>query len=199
MPQDVRSPPSIVTIPDAPIEPEAFLRWAAGRPREEGRYELSRGVVVRQMINVTRRHSEICMDIAFALGGLLDRDRFSLSVADFAVRTPFGVRGPDVMVEPRGGDGLGLAATAPTLLVEVLSPSTAGIDFTEKRDEYLAIPSLQTYLICASDEPRVWAWRRSAEGAWPMSATMFESRRDVIAIAGLDADLPLADVFRGIP
>ena len=199
MPQDVRTPPSIVTVPDAPTEPDAFLRWSAGRPRNEGRYELSRGVVIRYMVNVTRRHSEVCMNIAFALGGTLDRDRFLITVADFAVKTGYSVRSPDVLVEPRGGDGQSLSTTTPTLLVEVLSPSTAGIDFTEKREEYFAVASLQTYLICAADEPRVWAWRRNPDGSWPAKATMFESREDAVTIAGLDVDLPLAAIYRGIP
>lgn len=198
MPQDVRSPPSIVTVPDAPTDPDAFLRWATGRPREEGRYELSRGVVFRHMINVTRRHSEVCMNIAFALGRMLDMDRFLITVADFAVKTPFGVRSPDVMVEASGGDGQSLSTTTPILLVELLSPSTAGIDFTEKRDEYLDIASLQTYLICAADEPRVLAWRRNADGTWPPQSTMFESREDAVTIAGLDVDLKLAAIYRGI-
>ena len=198
MPQDVRSSHSIVTVPDAPTDPDAFLRWAAGRPREEGRYELSRGVVTRAMINVTRRHSDICINIVLALGRLLDLDQHRIASTDFSVRTPFGIRGPDVMVEPREGDPVGLSSDRPCLLVEVLSPSPAGIDFTEKRDEYLATPTLQTYLICAADEARVWAWRRNADGTWPQSPSMFESRSDAVTIAGLGVDLTLAAIYRGV-
>lgn len=198
MAQDFRTPPSIVTVPDAPTDPDAFLRWAAGRPREEGRYELSRGVVTRTMINVTRRHSDVCINFVLTLGRLLDADKWRIASADFAVRTPHGIRGPDVMVEARAGDPMALSSDAPVLLVEVLSPSTAGIDFTEKRDEYFAIASLQTYLICSADDVRVWAWRRTSGGSWPPHATMFESRGDRVTIAGLGIDLELAQIYRGI-
>ena len=199
MPQDVRSPPSIVTVPDAPTDPAAFLRWASGRPREEGRYELSRGVVTRTMINVTRTHSDICINLVLALGRQLDLDAYRITSTDFAVKTAVGIRGPDVMVETRSGDMQSRATEKPILLVEVLSPSTAGIDFTEKRDEYLPIPTLQTYLICASDAPRVWAWRREEGGTWPAQATLFETRSDIVSLAGLGVDLPLAQIFRGVP
>lgn len=199
MPQDTRSIPSIVTVPEAPADPDAFLRWAAARPREEGRYELSRGVVTRHMINVTRRHAEICSNIFVALTRQIDTDQYLITMADYGVRTPYGIRGPDVMVELRPGDALSLATDKPLLLIEVLSPSTAGIDFSDKRDEYLAMPSVQTYLICAADEPRVWAWRRTADGSWPAQATMLENREDAVTIAGLGIDLHLAAIYRGIP
>lgn len=198
MPQDIRAAPSILTVPDAPTDPDAFLRWAKDRPLSEGRYELSKGVVSRMKINVTRRHAQITSNMFRELSRLLDPDSYLITSADYGVRTPHGIRGPDIMVETIEGDAASLATEKPILLAEVLSPSTAGIDFTEKRDEYLAIASLRAYLVCASDEPRVWAWRRTAGGSWPATATMFESRPDAVAIAGLDIDLTLAAIYRGI-
>ena len=194
-----RERPSIEVVPEAPADPDAFLSWAASRPREEGRYELSRGVVTRAMVNVTRLHSTICTNIVIALGRLLDLDTYSIAVTDFGVRTPVGIRGPDVLVEPLEQDGKALASDRPLFIAEVLSPSTAGIDFVEKRDEYLAIASLQTYLICSQDEPRVWVWSRTADGAWPSSPTMLERREDVIGLGRLGIELTLAAIYRGVP
>lgn len=188
-----------MTVPDAPTEPDAVLRWAASRPREEGRYELSRGIVFGYMINVTRRHAEVCSNVFIALSRKIDADRYLITMADYGVRTLHGIRGPDVMVELRPGEPGSLATDKPILLVKVLSPSTAGIDFTEKRDEYLAITSLQTYIIVSADDTRVWAWRRAQDGSWPAHATLFESRGDAVTIAGLGVDLELAHINRGIP
>lgn len=199
MQQDLRRRPSIEVVTGAPTEPDAFLRWSATRPREEGRYELSRGVVTRNMINVTRHHGYICTNILLALGRALDVDQFKMTIADFAVRTPVGIRGPDILVEATHPDGDALASDEPILLAEVLSPSTAGIDFSDKRDEYLGIASLQTYLICAQDEARVWLWARRADGTWPAQATMLESRDDGFVIGRLGVTLSLADIYRGIP
>lgn len=199
MQQDLRKRPAIEIVPDAPSEPEAFLRWSAGRPRHEGRYELSRGVVTRNMINVTRAHGYICSNIVVALSRVLDMDRYMITPADFAVRTPVGIRGPDILVETIHPDGTALASDTPLLLMEVLSPSTAGIDFSDKRDEYLGIASLQTYVICAQDEARVWLWARGEDGRWPPQAVMLEGRGGFVTLGGLNARLDLAAIFRGIP
>ena len=199
MQQDLRKRRTIEVVPDAPSDADAFLRWSANRPREEGRFELSRGVVTRNLINVTRHHGYICANIVVALSRVLDMDRYRITTADFAVRTPVGIRGPDILVEATNFDGSALASDAPLLLMEVLSPSTAGIDFSDKRDEYLGIASLQTYVICAQDEARVWLWARRADGAWPPQATMVEGREASIAVGGLDSRLALAAVYRGIP
>src|ERR1043165_6355840 len=45
--------------------------------------------------------------------------------------------------------------TNPTLLVEVLSPSTEDVDRISKRRDYQRIPSLQEYVLVSQDEPRV--------------------------------------------
>lgn len=199
MQQELRRRPTIEVVTGAPTDPDAFLRWSATRPRAEGRYELSRGVVTRNMINVTRRHGKICSNILLALGRVLQQDRFLITIADFAVRTPVGIRSPDVMVEATNPDGDALASDTPILLAEVLSPSTAGIDFSDKRDEYLGIASMQTYLICAQDEARVWLWARQPDGSWPAKAAMLENRNESFVIGGLDVTLTLADIYRGIP
>jgi Uma2 family endonuclease len=199
MQQDLRKRPAVEIVLDAPSEPDAFLRWSADRPREEGRYELSHGVVTRTMINVTRRHGYICTNIMLALGRVLDLDFYGITSADFAVRTPVGIRGPDILVEAVHLDGDARASDLPLLLAEVLSPSTAGIDFSDKRDEYLGIASLRTYLICAQDEARVWLWARGSDGNWPTQAQMIEGRDAIIALGGLGAEIEMSAIYRGIP
>lgn len=92
-----------------------------------------------------------------------------------------------------------LETGTPTFIAEVLSLSTASTDFTEKLEEYTAIDTLQTYLICPQDEPRAWVWSRQSDGSWPMRATELAGRNDVIALGGLDAELAMAAIFRGVP
>ena len=149
MQQDLRKPATVEIVPDAPTEPDAFLRWSATRPREEGRFELSRGVVTRTMINVTRDHSRVAANVLGQLLTLLDPDRYDIGTADFATRTPFGIRGPDVFVSEPVADPKALSTDRPIFLAEVLSPSSETRDFVEKLEEYTAIASLQTYVIFA--------------------------------------------------
>jgi Uma2 family endonuclease len=133
------------------------------------------------------------------LDQLLDPDRFDVSAADFAVRTPVGLRSPDIVVDAAGTSGRLLETRTPVFIAEVLSPSTTGTDFTEKREEYTAIDSLQTYLICSQDEPRAWVWSRQGDGSWPRLPRELAGREETIALGGLDIELAMAAVFRGIP
>lgn len=185
-------------IRSAPTEPEAFLRWSAQREREEGKFELSRGRVVCNMIYASRPHGRVAKHLVMELGRLLDGDRFDISFSDFAVRTPFGVRSPDVVVDhatPRRD----LSTSEPIFIAEVLSPSTADTDFTEKLEEYTAIDTLQTYLVCSQDEPRAWVWARQPDGTWPKRPTELVGREAGVAVGGLGIELTMAAVFRGIP
>jgi Uma2 family endonuclease len=118
-------------IESAPIEPEAFLRWSEQRRREEGRFELSRGRVTCTMIWASSFHSRVLRNLIGQLDRLLDLDQFDVGISDFAVRTPYGIRSPDVVVERARSDSARSTAT-PIFIVEVLSPHTEKLDFTAR-------------------------------------------------------------------
>ena len=185
---------------DIPTETEAFLRWATNLDRHHRyKYELSNGKVSRMMINVSRAHWLVTANILGELLPKIDRTRFEAGPAEFGVRTGAGVRYPDVLVD-RASAGLeALACEAPIVIVEVLSPSTTGLDFTTKLQEYTAIASVQTYLICSQDEPRAWVWVRQSDGSWPRKPTEFAGRDGAVALGGLGIELSMAAIFRGIP
>jgi Uma2 family endonuclease len=190
---------SDVVRASAPTDPDAFLLWSSQRPREEGKFELTRGRVVCNMINASRGHAEVCINIILELGRLLDREQFGVSSADFAVRSRFGVRSPDIVVDQRVPDRRQLETSTPIFIAEVLSPSTADTDFTEKLEEYTSLETLQTYLICSQDEPRAWVWSRQGDGSWPRLPTELAGRESAIPLGGLGVELTMAAVFRGIP
>lgn len=54
----------------------------------------------------------------------------------------------------------------PTVLVEVLSPSTAEYDRGGKFENYKLIPSLRHYVLVSTDERRVDVWSRSGSDGW---------------------------------
>jgi Uma2 family endonuclease len=184
---------------DIPTDPDAFLLWASRQLRESGRFELSNGRVIRTVINVTRQHSIVCSNIAFELMRQIDRERFDVAVADFAVRTAAGIRGPDVLVDLSRPGTAELSTSEPIFIAEVLSPSSVAVDMTTKRREYTAIPSLQTYLVCSQDEPRAWVWKRQPDGTWPIDAEEVVGREATIRLGGLDVSLDMSAIFRGIP
>ena len=85
---------------DIPTEPEAFLLWSSQRRREEGKFELSRGRVRRTEPYATRAHARVCTNIFGELARSLDDELFDVGLSGFGVRTPVGIRSPDVLVDP---------------------------------------------------------------------------------------------------
>jgi Uma2 family endonuclease len=151
------------------------------------------------MIRVSRAHWRVTKNILVELVQKLDGTRFEAGPAELGVRTGIGVRYPDVIVD-RASSGLtDLACEAPVCVVEVLSPSSIGRDFTEKLQEYTAIASVQTYLICSQDEPRAWVWARQGDRSWPKLPLELIGREGAIPLGGLAIELSMAAIFRGIP
>jgi Uma2 family endonuclease len=69
-------------------------------------------------------------------------------------------------IEGDPADPLGVTITNPTLIVEVLSPSTEPEDRGNKWQHYQLIPSLREYVLVSQTEPRVECYRRLASGSW---------------------------------
>jgi Uma2 family endonuclease len=133
------------------IDKPAFLDWVQGR---EGHFELAEGRAV--MVSASSRaHALIVTNLVVALHGQLDPQRWTV-IADFGLDAgPETLRYPDVVVDRAGGDDGDYVATAPVLLAEVLSPSTAEVDLGDKAAEYLRLPSLLAYLVFAQSGHKV--------------------------------------------
>lgn len=170
-----------------------FLAWNEGR---EGRREFVNGRVVEMMTGVSKNHNRVATNLLLVLGGLIDRSRYDLGGADYAVRTKTGIRYPDLYVEAKGSNGAALATEQPVMVVEVLSPSSLAIDFGPKVDEYLSIDALHHYLVLSQDEPRAWIWSRETEGfAGP---EMIVGREGQVTLRAFDLRLALADLYHDI-
>ena len=102
---------------------------------------------------------------------------------------------PDVMVVCGQDDADRLYKVAPSLLVEVTSPSTASTDRREKRVAYQSIPELNAYLIVDPDERHVEHYRRDADGGW----WLHEYRDDgSVTLPDVQLELTLADIYEGL-
>jgi Uma2 family endonuclease len=175
------------------IDKSAFLTWVQGR---EGHYELAGGRVV-MMVGASRNHGIIVGNLFSLIKAQLDMRAWAV-IADFGLDAgPETLRYPDIVVDRAGGSGGDLTATAPALLVEVLSPSTADIDLGDKAAEYLQLPSLSAYLVMAQGEPKAWVWVRGPEG-FPATPTVIAGLDKVIHIAALRLVMPLGAIYAGV-
>lgn len=177
----------------APRTADDFLRWNEGR---EGKREFVDGRIVAMMTGGSRRHAELFLSFAFLLKQAMSDPAMRVTAADYGVRTPAGVRYPDVMVHQAEGSGGDLATAEPILLAEILSPSSLALDFGEKAREYTAIASLRHYLVLSQDEPRLWVWNPGTEGFG--SPEMIAGREAEAPLAAFGFTLALAELYRGI-
>jgi Uma2 family endonuclease len=174
------------------IDKPTFLAWVQGR---EERYELAEGRVV-MMVGASRDHAVIVRNLVMILHAQLDPQQWTV-IADFGLDAgPETLRYPDVVVDRAGGGGGDHVATAPVLLAEVLSPSTADIDLGDKAAEYLRLPGLLAYLVFAQSGHKAYVWAREANG-FEAAPNVIVGRDKIIRIAALNLIVPLGAVYAG--
>ena len=84
-------------------------------------------------------------------------------------------------------------AHRPTVVVEVLSPSTRTLDRFTKLEEYRRHPSLRHILLVDPDAIAAKLYSRADEGAW--SDIDLIGRDAVVALPAIDVTLPLSALY----
>jgi Uma2 family endonuclease len=180
----------------AGMDKHAFFAWLGQQDR---RFELVDGWP-RMLPFVTSNHARICANIFALLITALDRDVVDVTASDFAIETgDQTVRFADIMVYPFMHDPAARSTHRAALLVEVLSNSTAHIDFGDKLSEYAALAGVDAYVICAQDRPCVWLWQRGDNGDWPIDPLILDHAHAVARLTKLDVALPLAEIYKRVP
>ena len=135
--------------PDVPpMTVGEYLVWAERRP-ERPRHELVRGLPV-EMAAEKNRHALVksrvwrLLEDAVEAAGLpciAFPDGVTVVIDESTAREPDAVLQCGGEVDPDG-----VTCEAPLLIVEVSSPSTAGVDALDKLAEYMTLPSLRHYV-----------------------------------------------------
>ena len=103
---------------------------------------------------------------------------------------------PDVMVTCESRllelDAQMQIVDSPTLIIEVLSPTTEGIDRREKLRAYRTLPSLKEYALVSPDECELELYRRRGDIAWDIIT--FEPG-DAVEFASVELHMPIADIY----
>ena len=81
----------------------------------------------------------------------------------------------------------------PTLVAEVLSPTTEARDRGQKSLQYRACPSIQEYLLISSEFPLVEVFRREKQGFWSLYTLELAH---TIELSSLELRLPVAELYR---
>ena len=105
---------------------------------------------------------------------------------------------PDVAVHcgpPEFYDGRSDALVNPSLIVEVLSPSTEAYDRGEKFALYRRLESLHDYVLIAQDKPRVEHFSRDGL-RW--SLTIVDGLGNALALPSIGVELGLDELYEGV-
>ncbi|MBX9691052.1 MAG: Uma2 family endonuclease [Cyanobacteria bacterium] len=104
---------------------------------------------------------------------------------------------PDLVVicgEPQYHDEHRDVILNPTVILEVLSPSTEAFDRGEKFSRYqMWNPSLKDYLLISQDQPKIEHYARHSDDSWRY--TLVQGLHNIIVIPSINCTLQLSDVF----
>lgn len=190
----------VANLKDLPQHRYSLEEYFALEAVGTARYEFWNGDILC-MSGGSPEHATISLNVSAGLKARLRGSSCRVFNSDFAVKTPLypPYRYPDTSVvcgEPMyvKVDKFDTLAN-PTIIIEVLSPATASLDKTLKREAYQAISSLKEYLLIAQDAPQVTHYIRQGE-QW--SRSDYGGLAASIAFPSLNCELSLQDIYEDI-
>ena len=172
---------------------QAYLDWENVQPE---RHEFYRGEVFA-MVGGRRSHGCVTANLVMELGTQLKgtscrvfSESMKIQIADDTILYP------DVFVTCDRQDlQTDMIFRAPTLIIEVLSPSTQAYDRSQKFALYRRLPSLKEYVLIDPDTRRAEVFRINAEGLF----VLFDmSESDILELKSIDCRVSISEVFAGI-
>lgn len=150
------------------------------------------------MAGATKEHNKIVASIIIAVGQYLKEKKCSLFPSDLRVynseNTLFTY--PDVTIvcgEEEYLDNEYDTLLNPTVLFEVLSPSTESYDRGIKFKLYRSIPSLKNYVLISSTEYAAEVYTQIENNEWRLNTV--KGKDSHIYISAIDYNLSLEDVY----
>jgi Uma2 family endonuclease len=157
--------------PQPRLTPEQYLERE--RAAQDVRSEYYNGRMYA-MSGGTHPHAIVIGNLGSELGIALKKGPWFVTTSVMRVRvSKTGLYTyPDIVVvcdPPQFGDGRHDTLLNPTLILEVLSPSTEAYDRGFKFAQYRMLESLREYALVSQSEPRVEIFRRQPSGDWLLS------------------------------
>ncbi|MEG4028914.1 MULTISPECIES: Uma2 family endonuclease [unclassified Microcoleus] len=178
------------------ISPEEYLEGERVSPIKHE----YRGGHVYAMTGAKKPHIIIASNLVRRLGNHLDNTDCLVLSSDIKVRLEEAncYYYPDVAVtcDERDTSSTEDFILYPSLVVEVLSPSTAAFDRGDKFADYQTSPSLQEYVLITQSEIKIECFRVNAEGNW---SSQTYRQGDELELMSIDFRCPIAQVYQKVP
>ena len=172
---------------------EEFYLWQLD---QDERYELVDGVPrpLRGMTGASNAHDVILIKCIIQIGNRLEGKPCRVASADTALRTAIRTtRRPDVTVDCAPIQNGSYESHRPTVVIEVLSPSTSKIDRFKKLDEYRRHPTIRHILLIDPDAVEARHYSRPERGEW--TDVDLTGREAVIDFEAIEVSLPLGTLY----
>jgi Uma2 family endonuclease len=165
----------------------------------EFRSELLDGEIIA-MSGGSMRHSALQVNLAGEVRLALRGTRCRAFNSDLRVRvSPSMYTYPDLTIvcgKPLAADGREDILLNPTVIFEVLSPSTEYYDRGLKFRRYREIESLTDYILVDQDQTRIEQFTRGDANTWTLHD--YQRLDETLMIPSIEVSLPLASIYEGI-
>ena len=165
-------------------------QYLEGERQADIRHEYVRGAI-QAMVGASVRHNLLAGSLAAMFRVHLRGTPCHVLQSDMKVRIDDVFYYPDLMVTCGPLDLAAYYQTSPTLIVEILSQSTAAKDRLEKRVAYQQLSSLKEYALLVQDDLKIEVIRRK-DGGWMVETF---SRGDTVRFDSIDFDVPIQELY----
>jgi Uma2 family endonuclease len=154
---------------------------------------------VWSMAGASLKHETIISNIDFALRTQLKDRKCRVFLSNTRVKVPIYLpyRYPDLSAlcgKVIAEEFYGLEVLVnPSLIIEVLSPSTEAFDLGYKFTYYKSIESFTEYMLVAQDRPHITLYTKQSAEVWIHRE--FNSLEDKIYLSSLDCELSVAEIY----
>jgi Uma2 family endonuclease len=187
----------MTALPKLKLSPAEYL---AREERAETRSEFFAGEIFA-MAGASIEHNQIKENLSGELFSRLKSSSCRAFSSDQRLKVdPTGLYTyPDLMIVcgPIERDPLSAHTIVnPTVLIEVLSPSTEAYDRGAKFLQYQKIPSVREIVLVGEFARVVQVFERQEDGSW--SLRTFADQGESVRLSSVSVEIPMSDVFRGI-
>ena len=184
--------------PQTKLTPAEYLAFE--RAQSDAKHEYLDGEI-SMMAGASLEHNRIVGNTFVSLHAQLRQSICSIFASDMRVKVPATglYTYPDISAlcgEPQLEDDEADILLNPSLIIEVLSPSTEAYDRGARFDHYRSIESLQTYVLIAQDRAQIELFQRQDTGHWLLSVV--KGLAASVSLVTIGCELALADVYERV-
>ena len=178
--------------------PITAAEYLEGELRAGTRHEFVDGRVYA-MAGASRKHNEICLDLAANLKNHLRGGpcRTYIQAVKVQIADDLGEAFyyPDVFVACEPGDDDSHVVHNPRVVIEVLSESTSRIDRSDKLINYKRIPTVEEIVLIEQDWPEILVFRRAER--WKRN--LYTQFATLVRLDSIGYAAPLASFYQSNP